>query len=229
MSQLSASEKLILQKNILFANLSDEMIVQTLTFFEGEIKNHRRGEMLHRAGNTLTKFGLVLSGAVQVFMDDIGGNRMIMATVTAGETFGESMCFLKTEEQPISVTAVADCRILWMKTDALDRFCSGCTPGRHAIVHRFLSMIAQRALVMNDRIQILSKGSLRTKLIAFFSQNAHKYASDSFALPMDRSDMAAYLGVDRSALSRELSKMQQEGLISFHKNVFTIMKKMESN
>ena len=75
---------------------------------------------------------------------------------------------------------------------------------------------------MNDRIQILSKLSIRDKLITFFSQYSNRYGSQEFEIPFDRNDMATYLGVNRSALSRELAHMREEGIIDFHKNQFQI-------
>ena len=84
-------------------------------------------------------------------------------------------------------------------------------------------MLANRTLEMNDRIQILSKRTLRSKLVTFFSLLIKRYDDDSFAIPFDRSAMADYLGTDRSALSRELSHMQAEGLLRFRHNRFEIL------
>ena len=84
-------------------------------------------------------------------------------------------------------------------------------------------MLARRTLRMNDRIQILSRGSIREKLNAFFTECARDAGSPSFDIPFDRAGMAAYLGVDRSALSRELSRMRQEGLITYQKNHFVLL------
>ena len=86
---------------------------------------------------------------------------------------------------------------------------------------RFTAMLAQRTLAMNDRIQILSRHGLRARLITFFSQYARRWGRQ-FTVPFDRASLAAYLGVDRSALSRELSRMQADGLLRLHKNQFTL-------
>ena len=76
---------------------------------------------------------------------------------------------------------------------------------------------------MNTRIQILSKLSIREKLITLFSSYSSD-GSESFVLPFNREDMAAYIGADRSAMSRELSKMKKEGIIDFHKEAFRILR-----
>lgn len=76
---------------------------------------------------------------------------------------------------------------------------------------------------MNNRIQVLSKLSIREKLFTLFSMYQKPNGTRTIRLPFDRSGLAVYLGVNRCALSRELSRMQDEGLIRFDKNEFTIL------
>lgn len=83
-------------------------------------------------------------------------------------------------------------------------------------------MLSQKTLSMNDRIQVLSKPTLREKLMTLLTQYSTREGKN-FNLPFDRNTMAAYLGVNRSALSRELSKMREEGRIDFYKNSFSIL------
>ena len=216
-----------LQKSSLFAGLGKEQIDKALEILNAATRRCQKGDMLHRAGSVLKQFGMVLQGSVQVYRDDFNGDRQILANVVSGESFGESMCLLQVEEQPIHIVATQDSKLLWMSTEWMNSLCDGCTPFRHQLIHRFLRMLAERTLTMNDRIQILSKGSLRAKLITFFSQCAHRFGGNSFTVPFDRADMAMYLGVDRSALSRELSKMRSEGLIDFEKSKFWLTGKIE--
>ena len=90
-------------------------------------------------------------------------------------------------------------------------------------------MLAARTLAMNSRIQILAKTNLRDKLAAFFTEYAREYGGGSFTVPFDRAGMAAYLGADRSALSRELSRLRREGKIEYHKNTFRLLAKPSEN
>ncbi len=151
-------------------------------------------------------------------MEDFDGNSIIMAIVTPAHTFGESLCFLGGSS-PVHIYAMGDTEVLWFSTDRIKN-CENDTRDR-LISNRFTSMLAAKTLEMNDRIQILSKIKLRDRLITYFSQNVAKYGS-SFTLPLSREDMAAYLGTNRSALSRELGKMRDEGIIEFEKSKFTI-------
>ena len=147
-----------------------------------------------------------------------------MANVSAGDTFGESLSFLGVTASPIHASAEADCEILWLSTENLRRIPTSETD--HLLSQRFVSMLATRTLNMNDRIQILSRPTLRGRLVTFFSQYVRRVGR-SFAIPFDRADMAAYLGTDRSALSRELGRMQKEGLLRFRKNRFEILRAMD--
>lgn len=214
-----------LTKNELFRGLQGPSLEYALDFWEAVPGTYRKGEFLHRPGSRLSHFGLVLSGRVQVYMDDLAGNPIIMANVTEGKTFGEALCFLGVEEEPVTIMAVTDVKVLWLKTDTLRQEGKAADGQAHEMVLRFIGLVTERTLAMNDRIQVLSQSTLRGKLIVFFSQCAHQYGSDCFSLPFNRNEMAAYLGTNRSALSRELSKMQEEGILRFSREKFQILKR----
>lgn len=208
----------IIAKSRLFAGLSAEDTSYALSFFSARHLRYAKGEMLSRPGEALKRFGLVLSGRVQVCMEDFDGNSIIMAIVTPSHTFGESLCFIG-QISSVHIYAMSDTDVLWLSTDKIKSI--GNDPRDSLISNRFTAMLATKTLEMNDRIQILSKIKLRDRLITYFSQNVSKYGN-SFTLPLSREDMAAYLGTDRSALSRELGKMRDEGIIEFKKSRFTI-------
>ena len=211
----------IIARCTLFENLSKEDTAYALRYFSAVQRIYEKGDFLNRISAPLGGFGLVLSGTIQVYMDDIDGNQMIMANVGEGETFGESLCFLH-RDAPVYICSVTDSVVLWMNTDRIRNPLQEPTPLDYLLANRFTAMLAARTLAMNDRIQILSKISIRDKLITFFSQYCARTGRQEITIPFDRSDMATYLGVNRSALSRELSRMREEGIINFHKNTFTI-------
>ena len=211
---ISRYEKTIKQSFLFSETGSDELagLIQSLG---GTVRSYRKGEFLHSVGKTLRRFGLVLEGSVYVLSDDLNGERTIMATVSPGETFGESLCFLKVRQSPVYIEASEDATVLWLSADNIMN---------SVLSERFTAMLARRTLLMNDRIQILSKITLREKLITYFSGLVRQQKSKTFTVPMNREDMATYIGTNRSALSRELSKMRAEGLIDFYKNSFRILK-----
>ncbi len=207
-------------------NLPREPQIQALHLLQADLRCYGKGDFLHMAGQPLRAFGYLLCGSVQVTMNDLDGEQMLFASVGPGDTFGESLSYLQVPETAVQITAVAASRVLWLRPDCF-RMTSPDSPDDllcRQLFHRFVSMLATRALSMNDRIQVLSKSTLREKLLTFFAQYEHRCGSKTFCIPFDRQSLAAYLGTNRSALSRVLSGMRQEGLIDFYRNSFKILR-----
>ncbi|MDO4489083.1 MAG: Crp/Fnr family transcriptional regulator [Eubacteriales bacterium] len=202
---------------ILFKGLSGDKLPEALAFFNAVEREFKKGEQVKKTTDPMTFFGMVIEGTVQIYSDDIDGNHMIMATVEPGETFGESLCYLK-KNAPIYIEATRDTRLLMMNCDNVH------ADGNNPLSKRFVAMLAERTLSMNNRIQTLSKLSIRDKILTFFSQTVKAEKGKPFEIMMNREDMATYLGVNRSALSRELSNLKKEGILEYYHSVFKILK-----
>ncbi len=211
---IAPEQRQILRLNPLFADMSDGEMDRELRFYDARAQEYVKGETLLEIGAPVERFAVILSGSVQVMSDDINGHHMIMITVQPGQSFAESLCFQQERESPVYAVALSNTQVLWLSADGLRQ-------GHEA---RFISMLTKKTLSMNDRVQALSKLTLRDKLTTLFSQYAQQYGL-SFLLPFDRESLAAYLGANRSALSRVLSQMQREGQIQIEKNRVTIVKK----
>ena len=142
----------------LFANLTADQRRQALRLFDAQEKAYARGELLKQAVKRMPAFGLVLTGQIAVSMADIDGREMLLAQVGPGQTFGEALCYLQ-EDAPIVIPALTDARVLWLRCDGLRQ--NNDDPLRRMMQERFTAMLARRTLQMNDRIQILSRGSIR--------------------------------------------------------------------
>lgn len=223
------SVKEVLEKNRgrirscpLFQQLKEEQLEPALRFFHAELRHFFRGEHLKQPGDVLSFFGLVLSGNVEVSLDDLDGNHLVMAYVAEGETFGESLCYLGRPNS-VGIEAVSDCELLAMDCRNLTAPAAAMSSEEQKYLIRFTSLLAERTLLMNNRIQTLSRLTIREKLNAFFLQQELAAKGKVFDIAMDREHLAAYLGVNRSALSRELSRMKEEGLIDYYRSSFRIL------
>ncbi|MDO4938740.1 MAG: Crp/Fnr family transcriptional regulator [Lachnospiraceae bacterium] len=201
--------------------MSEEKTGEVLKLLKGRTVSYRKGECMHRQGEPVKNFGMVLSGIAQVCCDDYDGNRVIMAEVRPGRTFGESLCYLGIEDPVVYIYASEDSDILWLSLDRL--FEKNRDDLASEMQKRFITLLATRTLQMNNRIQVLSKLSIREKLIMYFSELATEEGHGTFTVPLNREDLAAYIGANRSALSRELSKMKKEGIIDYYGNTFRII------
>ena len=206
----------------LFQGLPPDALDYALSYFEAHVKAYEKGDFLHQVSFPLERFGLVLSGTIQVSMDDMDGHHIIMNNVSAGGLFGEAYCFLGTDA-PIYICAVTEAEVLWMRPTRVKAPRIPLQERDQMLANRFVAALASRTLSLNQRIQILSRRTLREKLITFLSQYATA-KGDTFTVPFDRASMANFLGADRSALSRELSHLRKEGVLDYHRNQFRILK-----
>ncbi len=211
----------LLKNTYLFRDFTDNELSEALTFLSAREACYKKGETVIMLGSPITEFAIVLSGGVQISCDDINGNQIIMMSVSKGGMFAESLSVTKSPESPIYAVATEDTRLLWLKIAPILK--NSASPLDTKITTSFITALAAKCLSMNDRVQILSKKSIREKVITYFSQLSEHTKSDEITVPLSREDMASYLGVERSALSRELSNMQRDGIISYNKNHFKII------
>lgn len=214
----------LLKKTALFSGLTADEISLALRFFDARENAYQKGEAVKSIRSPFTRFGLVLQGRVQVFTDDLSGHQMMMAHVEKGGMFGESLAYLEKDE-PVYAIAASPCRLLWLHPENVRKL-HPASPLETRLIHRFIANLAERALQMNDRIQILSKLTMEEKIKAFLSIYQKRKGS-SFDIPFSRTELAAYLGANRSALSRMLTQMQQKGLLSCEGKHFTLHRSIE--
>lgn len=217
-------DQALLKKTALFSSLSNEELSFALSFFNAQENTYQKGDTVKPILSPFTRFGLILQGSVQVYTDDLSGNQMMMAHVEKGGMFGESLAYLQKEEA-VYVLAASPCRILWLHPENVRKL-QPKTPLETLLIHRFIANLASRALQMNDRIQILSKSTLEEKMKAFLSIY-QKHHGMAFDIPFSRTELAAYLGANRSALARTITRMQKMGLFSCNKRHFVLHQPME--
>lgn len=210
----------IMEASVMFKGFGAHETEKAMDWLEADVAEYKKNDLIHPAYREMKAFGMVLSGVVQACMDDVEGNRIIMAEVVAGNTFGESLCFLEVKDSPVYVYASEAAEVLWISLKKL--FGTSDDEFAGILQKRFTAMLASRTLTMNNRIQVLSRISIRDKLLTYFNQMSQAAGSLIFQVPINREDMATYMGTNRSALSRELAKMKQEGLIDYYKNTFRL-------
>ena len=144
----------------LFQGLPPDALEYALSYFEAHVKAYEKGDFLHQVSFPLERFGLVLSGTIQVSMDDMDGHHIIMNNVSAGGLFGEAYCFLGTDA-PIYICAVTEAEVLWMRPTRVKAPRLPLQERDQMLANRFVAALASRTLSLNQRIQILSRRTVR--------------------------------------------------------------------
>ena len=206
----------------LFHGIREEEIGSLLPCLEPRESHYKKDEIIYRAGDTISSIGLVLKGSVNVVVNFFWGNSNIFGHVERGEIFAETYAILPGRELICDVVAAEDCDILFLNMNKMLTSCGkGCT-FHQRLIHNIVRISAEKNLGLSNRMMHIASKSIRDRLLSYLSEQALVNGRISFSIPFSRQQLADYLGVDRSALSNELSKMQKDGLITYQKNNFTL-------
>ncbi|MDO5015051.1 MAG: Crp/Fnr family transcriptional regulator [Clostridia bacterium] len=211
-----------LKNTNLFHGISEDEIKYALKCLNARQKTYKKNEIIFNAGNTVNEIGLVLSGSVNVVMNLYWGDSRILGHIEKGQVFAENYAAVVGKELICDITACEDCEILFLNLRSVMTTCQRCCSFHQQLIYNLLKISAQKNLNLLGRIMHTASRSIRSRIISYLSEQSMINGSTHFKIPFDRKQLADYLGVDRSALSNELSKMQKEGLITFKKNDFVL-------
>ena len=213
-----------LMKLPIFYNLKKEEIINILKFFNYSKEDFEKNNFIFEIGKPISKIGIILSGEINIIKEDFWGNRNILNKFKSGEIFGEVFALAKVSPNNILVETSQNSKILFLD---LANFSIDNENNSNEIL-KFLSNIFKISLKKNilftEKLEHITKKTIREKIISYLSTEALKNRSNSFFIKFDRQELADYLFVERSALSRELSSMKKDGLIEYNKNHFTLIK-----
>lgn len=206
----------------IFHGISEEEVKGMLDCLSAIRRCYKKEEYIYRMGEQITTVGLVVRGSVQIVKEDYWGNRRILSVAGAGELFGESYACLPGEPLMVSVVTAEPAEVLFLDVKRVLTTCSSACAFHSRLVYNLLAVLAGKNLVLTRKIDHMGQKSIREKARSYLSYYAGKMGSQTFEIPFNRQQLADYLAVDRSGLSVELSKMQKEGILSYHKNRFTL-------
>lgn len=206
----------------LFHGIQETDIRQMLTCLGAWEKTYQKDEIIFRAGNTVHEIGLVENGSVNIVVNLYWGNSVIFGHVGQGAIFAENYAAIPGKELLCDVVAAEPSEILFLDLKKLLTTCQNGCSFHQRLIHNLIRISAQKSLNLSSRMMHTAPKALRDRLLSYLSEQAAINGSTHFTIPYNRQQLADYLGVDRSAMSNELSKMQRDGLITYRKNDFTL-------
>ncbi len=210
----------MLTENILFHGLDKQQIQQVLDAAGYMEKKYSTGEIIVHQGDAVHEIGIVTAGSATGKKYTANGEEIIVQVLTENRIFGDVLSGADGFASPVTVQAQTDCSVLFINYEKL---LYSPLPQTHRILQNMIQNISLKYFAQNKRMEILMMKSVRSKVMAYLEWQAAAKGSRNFAIDMDRQLMADFLGVERSALSRELSRMKNDGLIDYHKNSFAIL------
>ena len=212
----------LLQHSRIFRGMSETEVSSALSSLRAQEKRYKKGQALLHAGDVTEKLGLVLEGSVTIESNDAWGNRTILSHVGKGQLFAETYALLSDEPLLVDVIANEDCRILFLHVGGMQRLADISAPWAIRFTANLLTISALKNLHLAGRSFHIAPKTVRGRVMAYLNTVSLQTRSTEFDIPFDRQQLADYLNVERTALSKELGKMQKDGLIRTRKNHFRI-------
>lgn len=207
----------------LFKGLSLDAVKEMLSHTGIMVKHFHRNDYVYLAGDVMDNLCVVMTGKIQAVKEDIWGEKSIVSKLEAGDTFAENHFGCKDVHSQLSYLAVQDCDVFMLPFSRMTINVIQNVDTYTKFLSNLVTIIAHSNAQLMDKVDVLGKRTLRSKIMAYLEQEAEKKHSKTFEIPFNRTDLANYLDADRSAMTRELCRMRDEGIIKFEKNVFVIL------
>ena len=212
----------VLRTSGIFSGISEEETEKMLHCLEVRPETFQKDEYILRAGDLVEAFGVVITGKVMIIQEDFWGNRNILAAVGEGQCFAETFACSPGAVLNVSVMAQTNVQVLFLSVKRILTTCPSTCSHHSRMIRNLLSEVAEKNLRLNEKITHLGQRSRRAKILSYLSAEAQRHGSAEFDIAFSRQQLADYLSVDRSGLSMELSRMQEEGLLEYRKKHFVL-------
>ena len=207
----------------LFYDINVNQLKKLFSCLAAVVRNYEKDDFIFMYDDKVSYVGIVLFGGVHIIQEDFWGNRTILTHVEPCGMFGESFSCAGIEKLPMSVIAKEKTEIMLIDYRKIVSSCSSACVHHSQLIRNMLRIIAEKNIMLTRKIEHLSKRTTREKLLSFLSENAVRTKSTVVKIPFNRQELADYLCLNRSALSREISLMQKEGLVRYDKNCFELL------
>ena len=186
------------------------------------IGSFKKGGIVALEGENLRHIGIVLSGSVDMVKEDFWGHKTMLLRIRKDEIFGETFACGEDNLSVVTFQVSEDAKILFLPFDRVMHSCTMACRFHHQLIENMVHIIANKNRDLMRKVEVVSRRSIREKLLTYLSIQAQAQGSRYFEIPLGRLELAEYLCVDRSAMTRELAKMKDEGLLDYDRNWFRI-------
>lgn len=207
----------------LFKDIQADNLEAILGCIGYHIGSYKKGGIIAFEEEHIRHIGILMSGAVDMVKEDLWGNKTMLIRMRSGELFGETFACGDDTSSLVTFMVSEDAEILFIPFRRVMQTCTMACVFHHRLIENMVRIIANKSRDLMRKVEVISKRTLREKILAYLSLqsqiNEHRY----FEIPLGRVELAEFLCADRSALTRELAKMRDEGLIDYDKNCFRIL------
>ena len=214
----------LLRETSLLRLMRDDELDLLMSCFAPRVRRYQKGELLLLAGYETRETGILLEGQILALKNTPDGASVAITQMGPGGLFGDVLSG-SSQRSPVSIMAQTACLALYLPYDKIIQPCAQLHDSHLQLLKNLVQTISNKYFALDRRVELLICKSLRTRISIWLLEQAEQAGSDTFAVPLTRAGLAEYLNCDRSALSRELGRMQREGLIETFRGSFKILDK----
>ncbi|OLN28429.1 Crp/Fnr family transcriptional regulator [Desulfosporosinus metallidurans] len=203
-------------KTSLFQGIERVDILAMLNCLKPRVCSYNRNDYIVTGGDPYESVGIVLKGAATVSKENAEGNRIVMTLLKQGDIFGEIIAFSSQMNWPATVQAQETCVVLFLPRGKIVGECDRMCSWHRTLIQNFLRVISERAMMLNKKVEYLTIKSMRGKISTYLLEQYRREGDVNITLPLNRNELSDFLNVSRPSMSREMSKMKDEGIIDFH-------------
>ena len=213
-----------LAKSPLFQDISYEDYRSLLTCFQAVQKSFRAEDLIYDFSTPDNNaVGIVERGGAALIRIDEEGVSTVMEELGPGGVFGRTLAFASSSGDSMEVVCRTPCDVLFIDYPHMLKRCEHACGHHSVLVQNMLRLMNDKAQALSQRVDVLSRRSIREKLLCYFRQLSKKAGSNTFVLPFSLSTLADYIATDRSAMMRELKRLREEGIVRSDGRQFTLL------
>lgn len=209
----------LLRQITLLHSLSDKDILTNLKNGTFRIVSYKKNSVIHFDGELCSKLEIILSGKVVVDRIDESGNLLTIAEFYKDDILGGNLMFSKNPYYPMTTTTPEESVILEIEKNLLFNLLSESP----VILKAYLEFMADHTFILGDKIKHYVNKTIRECVLGYLEYESKHQKSNKIILNMTKQTLADKIGVQRTSLSRELSKMRNDGLIEYDNKSITIL------
>ncbi len=213
----------ILAGAALFAGIEADTLAAMMGCLQPKVANYAKNSFITVEGEPFTGLGILTAGEAAVVKENVAGVRSVLTSLAAGDMFGEMVAFAARKIWPASVVAYSECTVVFLPPHKITGTCSAVCGGHQKMIMNMLQILSERALMLNRKVEYLVVRSMRAKIGKYLLEMYRLTGKLTFVMPLKRDDLADFLNVSRTALSRELGRMRDEGLLDFYRSSVKIL------
>jgi len=206
----------------LFSGIAEDNLRALLHCLGAYERSYQKGEIIIMDQDHVRHVGIVLRGSVHMLKTDVWGNQTLFSYIAPGALLGEMFAVQRDVSAFVSFVAASDASVLFLDAEHIIHDCPNRCAFHGRLVTNFFDLLGQKGVALMEKIEISSRPRLRDKILAYLSLQAQKQDSRFISLPLNRTELAEYLGANRSAMTRELAAMREDGLLDYDGNFFVL-------